>query len=216
MPMTHDGDPPFVCPLDRTRHAVAGLDEAGCGPLAGSVVAACVVLDPAHPICGLNDSKRLSPRRREALYAEITATARAWGVASVSAAVIDRINIRNAALQAMHEAYLSMGLPCELLLIDGRSTLRALQGGPQQLAVVGGDRRAEEIMAASIVAKVTRDREMLELDRHYPDYGFARHKGYPTPEHLRIIARQGILPCYRMTYAPVRRLLQPSRDEAPA
>ena len=214
--MAHGGDPPFVCPLDRARHVVAGLDEAGCGPLAGSVVAACVVLDPTHPICGLDDSKRLSARRREALYEEITATARAWGVAAVGAEVIDRINIRNAALQAMHEAYLSMGLACELLLIDGRSTLRSLQGGPRQLAVVRGDRRAEEIMAASIVAKVTRDREMLELDRHYPGYGFARHKGYPTAEHLRIISRLGILPCYRRTYAPVRRLLLQGQDTAQA
>jgi ribonuclease HII len=176
---------------------VAGVDEAGRGPLAGPVVAAAVILDPGRRIRGLQDSKLLTAARRGALFDEILAWARAVGTAFVDPQTIDRVNILEATRLAMRQALADLSPRPDLVLIDA---LR-LAGLPwPQRALVRGDRRSASIAAASIVAKVTRDRLMLEADLRFPEYGFGRNKGYPTPEHLAALRRHGPCPLHRRTF----------------
>jgi ribonuclease HII len=181
---------------------VAGVDEAGRGPLAGPVVAAAVILDPARRIRGLDDSKRLAPDRRELLFGMIQERALAVGVGMVDHATIDRINILQATRLAMGEALARLAVQPDLVLTDFVS----LDGLPcPQRNLVDGDARSATVAAASIVAKVTRDRLMRALDARYPDYGFAQHKGYATPEHLAVLDRIGPCPIHRRTFAGVWR-----------
>jgi ribonuclease HII len=184
---------------------VAGVDEAGRGPLAGPVVAAAVILDPDNPICGLRDSKRLSTSRREALYEEIREKAGAWAVACADVEEIDRINILQATLLAMQRAVLMLQPGADFALIDG-NRCPALPCPAEY--VIKGDSRVAAISAASIMAKVTRDREMVTLDALYPGYGLARHKGYPSKAHIEAIRQRGVLPIHRRSFAPVRDVLE--------
>jgi ribonuclease HII len=179
---------------------VAGLDEAGRGPLAGPVVAAAVVLAPGTRIKGVDDSKRLEPEQREELYEVIRARAVAIGVGMVDAPTIDRVNILQATRRAMGMALGALGLEPELVLTD----FVALDGlrCPQR-NLVEGDRRSATVAAASIIAKVTRDRMMAEADREYPHYGFGRHKGYATLEHLAALMMHGPCPLHRRTFSGV-------------
>lgn len=181
---------------------LAGVDEVGRGCLAGEVVAAAVILDPARPIAGLADSKALSAARREALYDEIVTRANAWAIGRASVAEIDALNILRATLLAMQRAVAALAPAPDFVLVDG-DRLPDWQHASE--AVVRGDALVPCISAAAIVAKVTRDREMVVLDREYPDYGFARHKGYGTREHCAALARHGPSPWHRMSFAPVRR-----------
>jgi ribonuclease HII len=183
---------------------IAGVDEAGRGPIAGPVVAACVVLPPRHTLAGIADSKQLTPAQREALYAAITQRALAWAIGLASPREIERYNILQASLQAMRRAVLALPIPPQRVLVDGKHAIPSLPL-PQQ-AVVGGDALEESIAAASILAKVARDRIMRELDRLYPQYGFAQHKGYPTVLHLTRLQMYGACPAHRRTYAPVAQL----------
>ena len=180
---------------------MAGVDEAGRGPLAGPVTAAAVMLDPARPIAGLADSKRLTAARREALEPEIQARALAWAVASASPAEIDALNILQASLLAMRRAVAALGRVPDLTLVDGNRcpTLAC----PVQ-AIVGGDGKVAAIAAASILAKVARDREMVRLAVLYPGYGLAIHKGYPTAEHLAALRALGPSAIHRRSFRPVR------------
>ena len=180
---------------------VCGVDEAGRGPLAGAVFAAAVILDPAHPIEGLADSKTLSPSRREILAGAIRARSLAWSVASASAEEIDAMNILQASLLAMARAVESLTVLPGEVWVDG--TQRPRLGLPCR-AVVRGDSLVPAISAASILAKTARDAEMRALDAEFPGYGFARHKGYPTPEHLEAITRMGPCAVHRRSFAPVR------------
>jgi ribonuclease HII len=182
---------------------VAGIDEAGRGPLAGPVVAAAVVLDPARPIAGLADSKKLSARRREILAVTIRKDALAWAVAGASVEEIDELNILHASMLAMRRALEALTPQAEHALIDGNRCPTNLSCTAE--AIVGGDARVEAISAASILAKVTRDEEMLRLHEAYPDYEFARHKGYPTALHLDALGKFGPSDCHRLSFAPVRR-----------
>ena len=184
---------------------VCGVDEAGRGPIAGPVYAAAVILDPQRPIAGLKDSKLLVPRRREALAAAICRDAHAWAVASATVEEIDRLNILQATLLAMRRAVEQLLVVPHEALIDGN---RCPKLSCAARAVVGGDRRIPQISAASILAKTSRDAEMLRLHAEYPQYGLDRHKGYPTPEHLALLARHGVCGIYRRSFAPVRRLAQ--------
>jgi ribonuclease HII len=182
---------------------VAGVDEAGCGPLAGPVVAAAVVLPPSPAIRGLNDSKRLRREEREALVLEIRRCAAGVAVGQASVAEIDRWNILGATRLAMQRAVAQLAPPPEFLLIDGR---HVLPNGFPQTAVVRGDATCACIAAASIVAKIARDEVMRELDLAYPGYGFARHKGYATAEHLAALDRLGPSPIHRRAFLPERQL----------
>jgi ribonuclease HII len=190
--------------VDYRGERLAGVDEVGRGPLVGAVVAAAVILDPARPIDGLTDSKALSAKRREALDSEIRERALAFAVAEASAAEVDALNIYHATHLAMRRAIDALAPAAEYLLVDGNR----LPGHhlPGQ-AVVKGDARHPAIAAASILAKVARDAQMLALDARHPDYGFARHKGYPTREHLAALVRLGALPEHRRSFAPVKRQL---------
>jgi len=181
-----------------------GVDEAGRGPLAGSVVAAAVILDPARPIAGLNDSKKLSARRREALALAIRDSALAWAIAEASVEEIDRINILQASLLAMRRAVEALSIAPSEALIDGN---RCPQLDCPARAIVGGDGKVASIAAASILAKTHRDAQMLELHALYPQYGFDRHMGYPTAAHLAALQAHGVSPVHRRSYAPVARLL---------
>lgn len=184
---------------------IAGVDEAGRGPLAGPVAVAAVILDPRHPIEGLNDSKKLSEARREALYPLIVERALAWRIEFVESDEIDRLNILQATLIGMRRALEGLSLPADAARIDGN---RLPQGLPCPAeALIGGDAIEPSIMAASILAKVARDRRMLELHALYPHYGFDRHKGYPSPAHLAALSEHGPCPEHRRSYAPVRALL---------
>ncbi len=196
------GLPPLV--VDYSGERLAGVDEVGRGPLVGSVVAAAVILDPSRPIPGLGDSKTISPRRREALDAEIRDRALAFAVAEASPAEVDELNIFHATHLAMRRAIDGLDPAAEYLLVDGNR----LPGHhvPGQ-AVVKGDARHPAIAAASILAKVARDAQMRALDARHPDYGFACHKGYPTREHLAALERLGPLPEHRRSFGPVRRQL---------
>jgi ribonuclease HII len=182
---------------------VAGVDEAGRGPLAGPVVAAAVILDPDRPIAGLADSKALSEARREKLAPLIRRDSLAWAIGMASVEEIDRINILQASLLAMQRAIERLSPRPALALVDGNQAPRLLC--PVQ-TVVRGDVSVPAISAASILAKVGRDALMLELDERYPEYGFAAHKGYPTAAHLRALERVGVSPVHRRSFAPVRRL----------
>jgi ribonuclease HII len=184
---------------------VAGVDEAGRGPLAGPVVAAAVILHPDRHIEGLRDSKKLSAARRDALYEQICTRALAWATGSASVAEIDSLNILQATMLAMQRAVAGLEPAAEHALIDGN---RCPDLDCPVRAIVRGDSRVAAISAASILAKVTRDREMLALDEDYPDYGFASHKGYPSRAHLDALERLGALPVHRRSFAPVRRILQ--------
>lgn len=183
------------------RATVAGVDEAGRGPLAGPVVAAAVVLDRATRWEGLDDSKALGAAARDQLYARVLTEARAFAWAVVGPRAIDRDNIRAATLAAMARAVRRLRLAPELVLVDGRDTVPALDC--EQRAVVDGDATCLSIAAASVVAKVVRDRIMTRLDRVWPAYGFARHKGYGTPEHLEALREHGPCPLHRWSFAPV-------------
>ncbi len=183
---------------------VAGVDEVGRGPLFGDVVTAAVILDPDNPIAGLADSKRLTEKRREQLFEQITAQALSWSVARASVAEIDQLNILHATMLAMQRAIAGLSVAPEYALIDGN---RCPSLPCPAEAVVKGDARVTAISAASILAKVTRDREMLDADRCYPGYGLAQHKGYPTVLHLQALDRLGVTPLHRRSFAPVRRLL---------
>ena len=183
---------------------VAGVDEAGRGPLAGPVVAAAVILDDLHPIAGLNDSKKLSASRREALYDEIRAKALCCSVAQASVEEIDRLNILQATLLAMRRAVQGLRLKPAKVLVDG-NRLPPLDVLAE--AIVGGDAKVAAISAASILAKVTRDRQLVELHAQHPEYGFDRHKGYGTADHLAALRRHGPLPVHRRSFAPVAQAL---------
>ncbi len=184
---------------------LAGVDEVGRGPLAGPVVAAAVILDPARPIPGLNDSKKLSAKRRTALAAQIRESALAWSLGRAEVEEIDAINILQASLLAMRRAVEGLSLSPAMALVDGNRCPSLTC--PAQ-AVVRGDALVPAISAASIIAKVSRDLEMIELDARYPGYGLAQHKGYPSRVHLAALDSLGVLPIHRRSYAPVRRLLE--------
>jgi len=183
---------------------VAGVDEAGRGPLAGPVVAAAVILDPGRPIEGLRDSKQLTPARRRELARLIKANALAFAVAQASVAEIDRLNILQASLLAMRRAIKALRPAAELVLVDG-NRLPAVE--VQARAVVGGDAIEPAISAASILAKTRRDALMTALDRRFPQYGFAQHFGYPTPQHLARLSELGPCAVHRKSFGPVRLLL---------
>lgn len=183
---------------------VCGIDEAGRGPLAGPVVAAAVILDPARPIAGLNDSKKLSGKRREALAGEIRARALAWAVAEASVEEIDRLNILQATFLAMQRAVAALQVPAERALVDGN---RCPKLAIPVEAVVKGDGKIASIAAASILAKTVRDAGMTALHAAYPQYGFDRHMGYPTPAHFAALAAHGASPVHRRSFAPVARQL---------
>jgi ribonuclease HII len=187
-----------------THLIVAGVDEVGRGPLVGDVVTAAVILDPARPIVGLNDSKKLSEKKRLALFDEIRDKALAFAIGRASPREIDELNILHATMLAMQRAVAGLSITPELVFIDGN---RCPALPMQARAVVKGDSLVPAISAASILAKVTRDAEMSELDLRHPEYGFARHKGYPTAEHLAVLAERGPLPEYRQSFKPVRRAL---------
>src|SRR3990167_7967819 len=181
-------------------HLIAGVDEAGRGPLAGPVIAAAVILDPAHPIPGLADSKKLTEKRREYLFNEIRQHALAWSVARATTAEIDAINILQASMLAMQRAVGNLKIAPVKILVDGnRSPVFACVSE----AIVRGDQTEPAISAASIVAKVLRDRLMLLLDKRYPQYGFAGHKGYPTAAHVEALRLHGVSRVHRLSFGPV-------------
>ncbi|WP_145490966.1 ribonuclease HII [Yersinia rohdei] len=183
---------------------IAGVDEVGRGPLVGAVVTAAVILDPKRPIVGLADSKKLSEKRRLSLYDEIIDKALSWSLGRAEPEEIDHLNILHATMLAMQRAVVGLHIVPDYVLIDGN---RCPQLAMPSLAVVKGDSRVAEISAASILAKVTRDREMTELDRHFPEYGFAQHKGYPTAVHLEKLSTFGATEHHRRSFGPVKRVL---------
>jgi ribonuclease HII len=183
---------------------IAGVDEVGRGPLAGPVVAAAVILDPARPIEGLDDSKRLTPRRREQLAPEIRERALAWALGRSEAEEVDRVNVLQASMLAMQRAVAGLLVAPGHVLVDGN---RAPAFAVAATAIVGGDGRVPAIGAASILAKVARDAEMTTLEQSWPGYGFARHKGYPSAEHLEALKRLGVTPLHRRSFGPVRALV---------
>lgn len=184
---------------------IAGVDEAGRGPLVGSVVAAAVILDPNNPIEGLNDSKKLTEKKREKLYLEIQEKALAWAIAEATHTEIDEFNILQATFLAMRRAVDALNISPEKVIVDGNQIPKGITIPCE--AIVGGDASHAEISAASILAKVTRDRQMKELDGQYPDYGFAKHKGYPTKAHFEAIAEHGVIDEHRRSYGPVKKAL---------
>ncbi|MDZ7868488.1 MAG: ribonuclease HII [Rheinheimera sp.] len=184
---------------------IAGVDEVGRGPLIGAVVTAAVILDPAKPIAGLNDSKKLSEKKRLLLVDEIKAKALSWSLGRAEVEEIDRLNILHATMLAMERAVAGLHIQPEWVLIDGNRVPEGLKG--RAAAVVKGDSLVPEISAASILAKVARDAEMTALHQLHPQYNFAGHKGYPTAEHLAAIKQFGILAQHRRSFRPVRELL---------
>ncbi|MEM6988222.1 MAG: ribonuclease HII [Pseudomonadota bacterium] len=189
---------------ERGAMRVAGTDEAGRGPLAGNVVAAAVVLDPQTPIAGLNDSKKLSPKRREALFEQICESALAWHISEASVDEIDRLNILHASMLAMQRAVAGLRPQPGLVLVDGNRTPDL---PVPARAVIGGDATEPAIAAASILAKVARDRQMRALHAQYPQYGFADHKGYPTAAHREALKRHGPCAEHRRSFAPVKAVI---------
>ena len=185
---------------------LAGTDEAGRGPLAGEVVAAAVILDPNRPIEGLADSKKLSEKKREALFVEIQEKALAYGIASASIEEIDEINILHASMLAMSRSVALLSITPEHVLVDGNRIPPNLPCPAE--AVVKGDARQAAISAASILAKVTRDRSIVEAASLYPEYGFEKHKGYPTAVHLEALRLHGITPLHRRSFGPVKKILE--------
>lgn len=191
----------FVYPK---ANLIAGVDEVGRGPLVGAVVTAAVILDPANPIEGLTDSKKLTEKKRNALYDEIKEKALCWAIGRAEPEEIDELNILWATMKAMERAVGGLSITPDIVLIDGNRCPKLPMASQ---AVIKGDSLVQEISAASILAKVTRDREMEELDKLYPDYGFAKHKGYPTVFHMEKLALLGATPYHRKSFAPVKRAL---------
>ena len=188
----------------------AGVDEVGRGPLAGDVVTAAVILDPNKPIEGLDDSKKLSEKKREYLFEIIKENALSWSIARCSVDDIDQINILQASLLAMKKAVDGLAITPEHVWVDGNKMPRWNYAAE---TVVKGDSRVPAIAAASILAKVTRDREMVAYEEQYPGYGFAAHKGYPTKVHIDALQRLGVTPIHRRSYAPVKKILALSEDK---
>ncbi|WP_421553262.1 ribonuclease HII [Pseudomonas yamanorum] len=184
---------------------VAGVDEVGRGPLCGAVVTAAVILDPNRPILGLNDSKKLTEARREKLYDEICEKALSWHIARAEVEEIDELNILHATMLAMQRAIEGLHITPKMAMIDGNRCPKLTM--PAE-AVVKGDSKVPAIAAASILAKVSRDREMAAFELIYPGYGIGGHKGYPTPVHLEALARLGPTPIHRRSFAPVRQALE--------
>jgi ribonuclease HII len=194
---------PFKCNYKGVL--LAGVDEVGRGPLAGDVVTAAVILDPSKPIEGLNDSKKLTEKKRESLFDVICEQAMSWSIARASVDEIDQINILQASLLAMKRAVEGLPIQPEYVLVDGN---KIPVWSYSAEAVVKGDSRVEAIAAASILAKVTRDREMKAFDTLYPGYDFGKHKGYPTQAHRDAIKRLGITPIHRKSYGPVNEIIE--------
>ncbi len=190
--------------MKNEKHLIAGVDEVGRGPLAGPVIASAVILDEAHPIAGLADSKTLTEKRREALAIQIRQHAVAFALGRADVEEIDKINILQASLLAMQRAVEQLPIAPHHVLVDGKDC-------PQITctveAIIQGDKTVPAISAASIIAKVARDQEMRDMDRLYPGYGFAAHKGYPTRVHQEALQRLGVTPIHRRTFAPVRKIL---------
>jgi len=191
--------------VNNSDSPLAGVDEAGRGPLAGPVVAAAVVLDSGNPVSGVDDSKKLSEQKREELSAVIKSSAISWSLGSASVEEIDEINILNATMLAMQRAVTGLQVEPAVVLIDGNKTPDL---DCTSYALIKGDQWQESISAASILAKVERDRQMLELDQEYPQYGFARHKGYPTKMHIATLETEGICPAHRKSFGPVKKLVR--------
>jgi ribonuclease HII len=185
----------------QVHELVAGVDEVGRGPLCGAVVTAAVILDPNRPILGLNDSKKLTEARREKLFDEICEKALSWHIARAEVEEIDKLNILHATMLAMQRAVEGLHITPKMAMIDGN---RCPKLGMPSEAVVKGDSKVPAIAAASILAKVSRDREMAAFELIYPGYGIGGHKGYPTPVHLEALARLGPTPIHRRSFAPVR------------
>ncbi|MCC2625883.1 MAG: rnhB [Burkholderiales bacterium] len=190
-----------------TPYYTCGVDEAGRGPLAGRVYAAAVILNPNNPIAGLADSKILSQKIREELYSEIVDKAIAYCIAYSEVEEIEQLNILQATFLAMQRAIERLKVTPSLALIDGNHIPPKLQIKAE--AIIKGDSKIAEISAASILAKVARDTQMYELDKQYPQYGFANHKGYGTKEHMLAIDKYGVLPIHRKTFAPIKKVLYP-------
>ena len=193
-------EPEFIFP----DLIVAGVDEVGRGPLVGDVVTAAVILDPAKPIAGLADSKKLTEKKRDALFELIMENALSISVGRASPSEIDDINILHATMLAMQRAVAGLSVTPQHVLIDGN---RCPELAMSSQAVVKGDARVDEISAASIIAKVTRDREMEALDNEFPQFGFAKHKGYPTKLHMEMIDAHGVTPYHRRSFKPVKAAL---------
>ncbi|HJV73995.1 MAG TPA: ribonuclease HII [Noviherbaspirillum sp.] len=197
--------------FDYAGEIICGVDEAGRGPLAGAVFAAAVILDPARPIEGLRDSKKLNEARRDALAAQIKSHALAWSIAQCSESEIDEINILQASMLAMRRAVESLAVVPTLALIDGnRCPVMQIRSE----AIIKGDDKVPAISAASILAKTARDASLLVLHEKYPHYAFDQHKGYPTALHLERLRQHGVSPVHRKSYAPVRKLLVTGSDPA--
>lgn len=199
--------PPFEYPV---AYCIAGVDEVGRGPLVGDVVTAAVILDPDNPIEGLKDSKKLSEKKRPLLAEEIKEKAISWAIGRATPEEIDTLNILHATMLAMQRAVQSLNVTPDFVLVDGNRcpTFLSENGAINTQAVVKGDDRVAEISAASILAKVERDNEMIALDKLYPEYGFAQHKGYPTKAHLEKIIEHGVIDCYRASFKPVAKVIQ--------
>ncbi|MGL1957916.1 MAG: ribonuclease HII [Colwellia sp.] len=200
--------PEFEYPV---AYCIAGVDEVGRGPLVGDVVTAAVILDPDNAIKGLMDSKKLSEKKRTLLAKEIKERATAWSIGRASPEEIDTLNILHATMLAMQRAVQGLAVSPDFVLVDGNRCPTFTHVGDTNIiacqAVVKGDDRVAEISAASIIAKVARDDEMIALDKLHPEYGFAQHKGYPTKVHLEKIIEHGVLDCYRQSFKPVARVL---------
>ena len=194
----------LLAEIAQSDKRIAGVDEVGRGPLAGPVVAAAVILDPLQPIEGLADSKKLSEARRETLAIEIKSKSIAWALGRAEVEEIDEINILQASLLAMKRAVEQLHIQPELALVDGN---RCPDLSCETRAVIKGDSIVAAISAASIIAKVARDQEMVEMDAQYPGYGLAKHKGYPTKAHIQSLQEQGICEIHRRTFGPVKKLL---------
>ncbi|PKG81200.1 ribonuclease HII [Colwellia sp. 75C3] len=210
--------PDFEYPV---AYCIAGVDEVGRGPLVGDVVTAAVILDPDNPIEGLMDSKKLSEKKRNLLSIEIKEKAISWSLGRANPQEIDTLNILHATMLAMQRAVAGLNVEPDFVLVDGNrcpTFLANVSATEQQnnkiasQAVVKGDARVAEISAASIIAKVARDNEMIALDKLHPEYGFAKHKGYPTKLHLEKIIELGVLDCYRQSFKPVARVLGTYHD----
>lgn len=199
--------PPFEYPV---AYCIAGVDEVGRGPLVGDVVTAAVILDPDNPIEGLKDSKKLSETKRPLLAQEIKKNAIAWAIGRATPEEIDTLNILHATMLAMQRAVQGLNVTPDFVLVDGNRcpVFLSENGKIETQAVVKGDDRVAEISAASILAKVARDEEMVALDKLHPEYGFAQHKGYPTKAHLEKIIEHGVLDSYRASFKPVAKVIQ--------